>query len=61
VINSRQQGFIALFAGDVGEIKPEIRDQIDQKVILFANFFILLRLLNGERKEERKSFLVFYL
>jgi RuvB-like protein 2 len=32
VINSRTQGFLALFAGDTGEIKPEIRDQIDQKV-----------------------------
>ena len=32
VINSRQQGFLALFAGDTGEIKAEVRDQIDQKV-----------------------------
>ncbi len=32
VINSRTQGFIALFSGEVGEIKQEIRDQIDQKV-----------------------------
>ena len=24
VINSRQQGFLALFAGDTGEIKPEV-------------------------------------
>ncbi|KAL0213339.1 hypothetical protein RCL1_006965 [Eukaryota sp. TZLM3-RCL] len=32
VINSRQQGFLALFAGDVGEIKPEVREQIDNKV-----------------------------
>jgi len=32
VINSRQQGFLALFAGDTGEIKSEIRDQIDQKI-----------------------------
>jgi RuvB-like protein 2 len=32
VINSRQQGFMALFAGDIGEIKPEVREQIDQKV-----------------------------
>mmetsp|Transcript_36026 Transcript_36026/g.70883 ORF Transcript_36026/g.70883 Transcript_36026/m.70883 type:complete len:384 (-) Transcript_36026:208-1359(-) len=32
VINSRQQGFLALFAGDTGEIKQEIRDQIDAKV-----------------------------
>jgi len=32
VINSRQQGFLALFAGDTGEIKSEIRDQIDAKV-----------------------------
>lgn len=32
VINSRTQGFLALFAGDIGEIKPEVREQIDQKV-----------------------------
>ena len=33
VINSRQQGFLALFAGDTGEIKPEVREQIDEKVM----------------------------
>ena len=32
VINSRQQGFMALFSGDTGEIKSEVRDQINQKV-----------------------------
>merc|ERR1719421_381850 len=32
VINSRQQGFLALFAGDTGEIRPEVREQIDRKV-----------------------------
>merc|ERR1719158_1965687 len=32
VINSRQQGFLALFAGDTGEIKGEVREQIDTKV-----------------------------
>lgn len=32
VINSRTQGFLALFAGDTGEIKQEVRDQIDSKV-----------------------------
>lgn len=32
VINSRQQGFLALFAGDTGEIKVEVREQIDQRV-----------------------------
>ncbi len=32
VINSRTQGFLALFAGDTGEIKPEVREQIDGKV-----------------------------
>merc|ERR1712139_467620 len=31
-INSRQQGFLALFAGDTGEIKSEVREQIDTKV-----------------------------
>eukprot|EP00828_Plagiopyla_frontata_P041952 TRINITY_DN613_c0_g1_i1.p1 TRINITY_DN613_c0_g1~~TRINITY_DN613_c0_g1_i1.p1 ORF type:complete len:462 (+),score=74.36 TRINITY_DN613_c0_g1_i1:174-1559(+) len=32
VINSRTQGFLALFAGDTGEIKQEVREQIDMKV-----------------------------
>uniref|UniRef100_A0A6G1S7B4 RuvB-like helicase n=1 Tax=Aceria tosichella TaxID=561515 RepID=A0A6G1S7B4_9ACAR len=32
VINSRTQGFLALFSGDTGEIKSEIRDQINAKV-----------------------------
>ena len=32
VINSRTQGFLALFAGDTGEIRPEVREQIDAKV-----------------------------
>jgi RuvB-like protein 2 len=33
VLNSRSQGFLALFAGDTGEIKPEIREQIDAKIL----------------------------
>ena len=32
MINSRTQGFLALFAGDTGEIKPELRNQINTKV-----------------------------
>ncbi|RPA84799.1 RuvB-like helicase [Ascobolus immersus RN42] len=32
VINSRSQGFLALFSGDTGEIRSEIRDQINVKV-----------------------------
>lgn len=32
VINSRAQGFLALFTGDIGEIKPEVRYQINTKV-----------------------------
>eukprot|EP01101_Sappina_pedata_P001602 TRINITY_DN11684_c0_g1_i1.p1 TRINITY_DN11684_c0_g1~~TRINITY_DN11684_c0_g1_i1.p1 ORF type:complete len:460 (+),score=215.23 TRINITY_DN11684_c0_g1_i1:22-1401(+) len=32
VINSRSQGFLALFAGDTGEIKPEVREQINSRV-----------------------------
>ncbi|GBF90961.1 hypothetical protein Rsub_03816 [Raphidocelis subcapitata] len=32
VINSRTQGFLALFSGDTGEIRPEVREQIDSKV-----------------------------
>lgn len=33
VINSRTHGFMALFSGDTGEIKQEVRDQINNKVI----------------------------
>lgn len=32
VINSRTHGFLALFSGDTGEIKQEVRDQINSKV-----------------------------
>ncbi|GLI64101.1 hypothetical protein VaNZ11_007274 [Volvox africanus] len=32
VINSRTQGFLALFSGDTGEIRSEVREQIDAKV-----------------------------
>ncbi|ODV80749.1 TIP49-domain-containing protein [Suhomyces tanzawaensis NRRL Y-17324] len=32
VINSRQQGFLALFSGDTGEIRAEVREQINTKV-----------------------------
>ena len=41
VINSRSQGFLALFSGDTGEIKAEVRDQINVKV--------------GEWREEGKA------
>lgn len=33
VINSRRNGFLALFSGDTGEIKQEVRDQINMKVL----------------------------
>lgn len=33
VINSRTHGFMALFSGDTGEIKQEVRDQINYKVM----------------------------
>merc|ERR1712038_473829 len=32
VISSRTQGFLALFSGDTGEIKGEVREQINMKV-----------------------------
>ena len=44
VINSRTQGFLALFSGDTGEIRSEVRDQINTKV--------------GEWKEEGKARIV---
>ncbi|KAL5612140.1 hypothetical protein BROUX41_000316 [Berkeleyomyces rouxiae] len=43
-INSRTQGFLSLFSGDTGEIRSEIRDQINTKV--------------GEWKEEGKAEIV---
>lgn len=33
VINSRTHGFLALFSGDTGEIKQEVREQINNKVM----------------------------
>lgn len=33
VINSRTHGYLALFSGDTGEIKQEVRDQINSKVM----------------------------
>jgi RuvB-like protein 2 len=44
VINSRTQGFLSLFSGDTGEIRSEIRDQINTKV--------------AEWKEEGKAVIV---
>ncbi|KAH6642551.1 TIP49 C-terminus-domain-containing protein [Boeremia exigua] len=44
VINSRSQGFLALFSGDTGEIRSEVRDQINTKV--------------AEWKEEGKAVIV---
>lgn len=44
VINSRTQGFLALFSGDTGEIRSEVRDQINTKV--------------GEWREEGKAEIV---
>lgn len=44
VINSRTQGFLALFSGDTGEIRSEVREQINTKV--------------GEWREEGKAEIV---
>ncbi len=58
VINSRMHAFLALFAGDTGEIKPEVRNQINAKVTkwreegkveIILGVCILLRLLNVVR------------
>ena len=32
VINSRAQGYMALFSGDTGEITAEVRSQINKRV-----------------------------
>ena len=36
VINSRTQGFLALFSGDTGEIKPEVRERRPDKKEQFS-------------------------
>ena len=36
VINSRSRGFLALFSGETGEIRPEVREQINAKVALWS-------------------------
>lgn len=33
VINSRSQGFLALFSGETGEISSDVREQIDQTIM----------------------------
>ena len=33
VVNSRNQGFLALFSGETGEIKPEVREHVDKQVV----------------------------
>ncbi|CAL5984225.1 TBP-interacting_protein TIP49 [Hexamita inflata] len=35
VINSRSQGFLALFSGETGEISQEVREQVDGKIALW--------------------------
>ena len=40
VINSRTQGFLALFSGDTGEIKPEVRAKsVEGKVKKYVGCF----------------------
>ncbi|KAG8140207.1 putative RuvB-like helicase protein [Naja naja] len=41
VINSRTQGFLALFSGDTGEIKSEVREQINAKVLFIDEVHML--------------------
>lgn len=43
VINSRTHGFLALFSGDTGEIKAEVREQINAKVNYSFTFKTLQR------------------
>lgn len=37
VINSRSHGYLAVFSGDTGEIKQEVREQINKKVFFLFN------------------------
>ena len=62
---------MALFAGDTGEIKPEVRDQINTKVIFYFDFFFsrsvlvmvffIFRSPNGEKRGKQTLFLGFFL
>ena len=36
VINSRSHGYLAVFSGDTGEIKNEVREQINKKVCMIV-------------------------
>lgn len=59
VINSRTQGFLALFSGDTGEIKQEVRDQIDQKVYFwFPDKIYWFIIKVAEWREEGKAEIV---
>lgn len=42
VINSRSHGYLAVFSGDTGEIKNEVRDQINKKVKYYKFTFIII-------------------
>ena len=53
VINSRAQGFLALFAGDTGEIKPEVRARRFEG-------WRRLHFVAGTRLQERRSWVLFF-
>merc|ERR1711975_97824 len=48
VINSRQQGFLALFAGDTGEIKSEVREQGKAEIVPGVLFIDEVHMLDIE-------------
>ena len=55
VINSRTHGYLAVFSGDTGEIKNEIRTQINKKVSSWIIVFIwCFRCRNGVKRRRRK-------
>ena len=56
VINSRTQGFLALFSGDTGEIKPEVRDQINSKVSFLKIFLTKKKSQIYQRLNKRQDF-----
>jgi RuvB-like protein 2 len=67
VINSRTQGFLALFSGDTGEIKPEVRDQVKSFFLshgLVKNFVRSLHTIQDNKidyfSSQIKCFNVFY-
>ncbi|CAI9780798.1 unnamed protein product [Fraxinus pennsylvanica] len=63
VINSRTQGFLALFTGDTGEIRAEVREQIDTKrstqyLMEYQSQYMFSEVSVGEEVEDEANAMV---